>query len=241
MSRLLASVLVACLSLVTMMMLTPQRAVASAPQLVAQAAQTEGGNESAPLNRVKKSWPWYVSRASGLLAAILLGLLVLSGVGLLTGQTYRFLEPLPAWAAHRALGVAFAAMTFLHVFVILFDKFIGFSLVDILVPFATDYKPLRIGGLELGSVYMALGILSMYAIAAVLISTHYWMNSQPRRWKLLHYLSYGILAAVFVHGLFLGTDLKSGAARIVWFVVSAALVVSIGLRLYRAHTIGKDA
>lgn len=194
---------------------------------------------STELNRLKKSWSWYVSRASGILAAILLALLVLSGVGLLTGQTYRILEPLPAWAAHRAVGLAFGAMTLIHISVLLFDKFIGFDLADLLIPFASDYKPLMIGGLELGSMYLALGILAFYAIIIIIASSLYWINSQPKRWQLLHYLSYAVLAMVFIHGLFLGTDLQGGLARVLWVAGGLALLAAIGLRLQRANTIGK--
>lgn len=215
-------------------------AMADSSSTVAQATVVPTDDTSAALNRIKKSWSWYVSRASGILAAILLAILILSGVGLLTGQTYRFLEPLPAWAAHRAFGVAFAATSLLHVAVLLFDKFIGFSVVDLLVPFAADYKPLAIGPLQLGSLYVALGIISLYVLAIIMISTHYWMNSRPKRWKLFHYGSYVIAAAVFVHGLGLGTDLKTGLAQILWISATGFVAIAVGLRLYRARTIGRS-
>ena len=229
------------LSVLVFLALPLQSAVAYAPQSVTQTAMAATYSSPSAFNRIKQSWSWYVSRASGMLAAVLLALLVLSGVGLLTGQTYRFLEPLPAWAAHRALGIAFVAMSLLHILVLLFDKYIGFSLADLLIPFAADYKPLQLGGIELGSMYVALGILALYAVVIIMITTHFWMDSKPHRWKAFHYTSYGVLAAVFVHGLFLGTDLKSGPARIGWLVMAAILVIAIGMRLYRARTIGKDA
>lgn len=46
--------------------------------------------------RAKSSWPWYITRAAGFVAAISLILLMLSGIGFITGGTFRFLEPLTA-------------------------------------------------------------------------------------------------------------------------------------------------
>lgn len=187
--------------------------------------------------KLSSSWSWYVARSSGMLAAILLVLLILSGVGLLTGMTYRLLEPLPAWAIHRAIGLSFGVLTVVHIVVLLFDKFVGFSLIDVLVPFATDYQPVKLGGMNLGSLWIALGVIAFYAIIAVIISSLFWMQSKPRPWKLIHFMSYGILVMVFLHGLFSGTDLKSGFWRFLWIFGGVVVAVSIAARLRRAHTI----
>ncbi|MEP7204901.1 MAG: hypothetical protein ABI716_01770, partial [Candidatus Saccharibacteria bacterium] len=53
--------------------------------------------------RARSSWPRYLTRDSGLIAADLLVLLMLSGIGLVTGLTFKMVEPLKAWAVHRAL------------------------------------------------------------------------------------------------------------------------------------------
>jgi len=60
----------------------------------------------AAVKRATLSWEWYVVRASGFLAAGLVFLLMLSGIGQVTGYTYKFLEPLKAWALHKAMGLA---------------------------------------------------------------------------------------------------------------------------------------
>ena len=58
-------------------------------------------------SRSSVTWPWYITRAAGIIAVVLLILLILSGIGQITGFTFRFLEPLNAWAVHRAIGIAF--------------------------------------------------------------------------------------------------------------------------------------
>ena len=194
---------------------------------------------STATDRFKQSWSWYISRASGILASILLVLLVLSGIGLLTGYTYRILEPLPAWAAHRAIGISFGVSTFVHIFILFFDTYIGFKLADVFVPFYSQYKTIEIGGIKVG-LYMALGVLAMYAIAAVIISSLLWMQKKPKPWRLLHYTSYAIVAMVFIHGLFMGTDLKGGILRFLWIAGGVALVAAVIPRLRRAGTLDRE-
>lgn len=189
--------------------------------------------------RIVTNWPWYVTRSSGLLAAVLLLLLVLSGVGLITGYTYKILEPLPAWAAHRALGLSFAVMVLLHITALPFDHFIGFTIPDLLVPFSSQYKPLTIGGIHIGSLYVALGIFALYGLIIVVVSSLLLINKRPKIWRSLHYFSYAILVAVFFHALFLGTDVKTGMWRGLWILGALAAAVSIGLRLHRARTLNK--
>lgn len=241
MYKIIALGLAGFMSGLLMAFLTPQVAVAAE-----QAGSGSSISVPSPLvasvstDKLKKSWSWYVTRASGIVAAVLLVLLIMSGIGLLTGQTYRILEPLPAWAAHKAIGLAFLAMVAIHGFVLLFDAFIGFSLVDILVPFAADYKPVVIGGVQFGSLYLALGILAFYAIVAIIVTSIWWINRKQKQWRLVHYTSYFVLAAVAVHGLMLGTDLKGGLFRFLWFAAGLILAVSIVQRLWRAHTIGKN-
>jgi methionine sulfoxide reductase heme-binding subunit len=188
--------------------------------------------------KIHDSWPWYLTRASGLIAAVLLVILIVSGVGLLTGGTFRFLEPLVAWAAHRAMGIAFGVAVLIHVFSLLFDKFVGFTFADLLVPLITNYKPLTIAGHYLGSVYMALGTIAFYCVIAVVVTSLTLINKKPRPWKLVHFLSYMILALTFVHGLFLGTDLSGGIFRLVWVIGGVLLILPLIQRLRRAFTLG---
>ncbi len=187
--------------------------------------------------RAEASWPWYVTRASGLVAAGALIILMLSGIGLVTGGTFRFLEPLTAWASHRALGITFGVAALIHMFSLLFDHFVSFNLLDILVPWLSNYKPVTIAGFQLGSLFVALGVLAFYGVALVVITSLVWVDKKPHTWKLMHLLSYVILLFVFVHALYLGTDLADGAMRLLWLAGGLVLGLAVMYRLWRAKTI----
>lgn len=186
--------------------------------------------------RAESSWPWYLTRASGIIAAAALIILMLSGIGQVTGYTFRFLDPLTSWASHRALGLAFGVSVLVHIFSLLFDHFIKFDIFDVLVPWSASYKPVTIWGLKLGSLYVALGVLSFYLAALLTFTSWVWIEKKPSIWKWTHLLSYIIIFFVFIHALFLGTDLTHGILRWVWIGLGAGVVLASLQRLWRVKT-----
>jgi predicted ferric reductase len=191
-------------------------------------------------SRFVNAWPWYVTRGSGLAAAILLVILIISGIGLVTGYTYRVLEPLKAWAAHKAIGYAFTVSTIIHVGSLLFDKYAPFSVLDVLVPFVSKYKQITLFGMPVGSLYTALGILAFYIIILVTLTSIFWVKKRANAWRIVHYGSYLALVAVFFHALFMGTDTTKGIGKGIWIGGGVILLVVIGVRLWHAGTKHRD-
>ena len=188
-------------------------------------------------SRAKSSWSWYITRASGLFAALSLIILMVSGIGQVTGYTYRFLEPLTDWASHRALGITFGISILLHVFSLLFDHFVPFNIAQLFIPWLSGYKPVTIWGVHLGSLYVALGVIAFYLIAGVIITSLTWVDKKPATWKLIHLLSYFALLLVFIHALYLGTDLAHGVFRFVWVCLGLVTILFCLHRLWRAKTV----
>ena len=188
--------------------------------------------------RVANTWPWYVVRGAGFAAAGLLVLLMISGIGQVTGLTYRFIEPIKAWAVHRALAIALCFAIATHVIFLLFDHFVKFSLVQVLVPFASHYK--RSANVPLGSLWVACGIVAAYLVAIVVASSLGWINSRKGAWRKLHYLNYVIVVLVFFHALYAGSDLAYGMFRAAWIFVGVLLIISILTRLMRTGTMRRS-
>lgn len=187
--------------------------------------------------RAEHSWPWYVVRASGIIAGISLVALLLSGIGSVTGHFFRVLDPLTAWATHRALGITFVLAVLIHMITLLFDQFVPFNIVDIVVPWASQYRTASIGSVPLGSIFVAFGVLAFYGSLIVVATSLLLVDKKPRLWKLIHYLSYIIMAEVFVHALVLGTDAGHGLGKIAWIAGGVAVTVAIWLRLKRAGSV----
>lgn len=225
--------------LLAVMFLLPAKAVEAHP-LLPYGAHIVGITTSQEIViKLRQSWPWYVTRGAGLTAAALLVLLMISGIGLVTGLTYRVLEPMTAWGVHRAFAIAFAVSGFIHVFALSFDKYVGFSIAQLLLPYTSRYDPVTIAGHNIGPLYVALGVYSMYIGVILVWTSLVWIEKKSRAWRVLHYLAYLLILMVFIHALFLGTDLKHGFFRALWIFFGVCILLAIFARLRRARTISR--
>jgi predicted ferric reductase len=141
---------------------------------------------------------WYTARAGGLVAW---GLVVASCAwGLLLGLRAHVFgyRPTAAWtlSLHRWLSALAVTFTVVHVVALLADGFVGFSLTDVLVPLATSWHPIAV----------AWGIVGMYLLAAIEITSLLRGHVQPRTWRAIHLLSYVLLGVTTIHLLTAGTD-----------------------------------
>jgi sulfoxide reductase heme-binding subunit YedZ len=191
-------------------------------------------------SRVASSWQWYVIRAAGFVAAGLLIILMLSGIGQVTGLTYRYLEPIKAWAVHKALALALCGAIAVHVLFLLFDHYLPFSLPQIAIPFASRYGThTSLLGVGLDTFAIALGVLAMYGVTIIVASSLGWIDSKQKTWRWLHYLSYFVILAIFIHALGAGADLKYGIFRMAWIALFFVLLLAVLSRIWRAGTIRK--
>lgn len=83
---------------------------------------------------------WYVARAGGIVALGLSGASVIWG--LLMSSRVMQGRPRPAWLLdlHRFLGALTVIFTIVHVVALYLDEFVQFSIVDLLVPFASAWN-----------------------------------------------------------------------------------------------------
>jgi predicted ferric reductase len=140
---------------------------------------------------------WYLSRASGLVAYGLLWLSVICGL-LITGKLSR---PWPGGPTvmdlHQYAGLLGLGFTVFHAAILLGDRYIGYTPLQLLVPFAGgEYRPLWVG---LGQVAFYLGLLVTLSSAAR-------RRLGYRAWRLLHYGSFALYLLATMHGVAAGSD-----------------------------------
>ncbi len=141
-----------------------------------------------------QTW-WYVARAGGIIAWALASLAVIGGLQL---STRLVRKPAPSWVldVHRFLGGLTVAFVAVHMVGLAADQFIGFGPVELLVPFASSYKPAAV----------ALGVVGMYLLIAIEL-TSLAMRKMPRRtWHAVHLTSFVLFVVATVHGITAGTD-----------------------------------
>lgn len=192
-------------------------------------------------HRLSTSWQWYVIRAAGFIAAGLIFLLIISGIGQVTGYTYKVLEPVKAWAVHRAMAIALLFVLAVHIGFLLIDHYIKFSLGQVLLPFMSHYSNgTSFMGLAMGGLAVTFGILALYCILIIVISSLTIRENHTYGWKQLHYISYLAVIFIFLHALYTGSDLKYGVFRKVWIVAGFVILIAIISRILRAGTLKKN-
>jgi methionine sulfoxide reductase heme-binding subunit len=188
-------------------------------------------------NRAVNSWPWYITRASGIVAVALLLCLILSGIGLVTGYTFRFFEPLTAWAVHKALGLTMIVAVAIHGIALVFDTYVPFTIAQILFPFASGYRPAVLFGIKVGTLWVALGIIAFYGLLAIIISSLLIIDKKPKTWKAIHVLSYLVAIMIYFHGLYLGSDLTHGIFRTTWILFGIVVFLAAIFRIARSRSV----
>jgi DMSO/TMAO reductase YedYZ heme-binding membrane subunit len=174
-----------------------------------------------------KVW-WYLARSSGMVAMVLLVLSVVWGVLLAT----RALKPhdRPAWLLdlHRTLGGMALVMTGLHLTGLVLDDWIHFGATDLLLPGASEFKPFAV----------ALGIVSMYVMFAVQVSSYLRGRLSARVWRGIHVSSYGMVWAAAIHAGLAGTDTTN---RIYQALAIVLTMLAVAATIVRIVSPGKRA
>lgn len=169
---------------------------------------------------------WYAARASGLVAW---GLVLASIVwGLLLATRVLGRRPAPAWilSLHRFLGALTVAFIGVHVGAVLLDSYTDFSLANVLVPFTGSWHPLAV----------AWGIVAMYLLVAIEVTSLLRRRLSARAWHSVHLLSYFLFATATVHMITAGTDVTAVIATST--AVLLGVVVAFGstaLYLWRSE------
>ena len=168
---------------------------------------------------------WFLARASGIVAWVVLAGAVACGLVLATrlvsGREIR------RWLVdmHRFLGGLGLSFTFVHLAALVADNYVHFDLADLLVPMASEWRP--------GPV--AFGVVAFWFLVAVEVSSLA-MRRLPRRlWRTIHLGSYASFGLATAHGLTAGTDLGSTAAVAATYATVGLVVVLLATRLVAAR------
>lgn len=140
--------------------------------------------------------PWYVTRAAGTVSLVLLTLTIC--LGLLTVARLqaagwpRFLTA----QFHRNVALLSVVFVFVHVIIAVLDPFTSLGFASALIPFSSSYRQLWLG----------LGGVSMYLVAAVIVTSLLRDRIGQRTWRLVHWAAYLAWPMAVLHGLGTGTD-----------------------------------
>jgi DMSO/TMAO reductase YedYZ heme-binding membrane subunit len=164
---------------------------------------------------------WYVARASGLVAWGVAAASVVWGLALSTRVLGK--APRPVWLLdlHRFLGGLAVVFTVIHVVSVIMDGYVHFGPVNVLVPLTGTWHPVAV----------AWGIVSMYLLAAVEVTSLLRTKIPTVVWQRVHYASFGVFVLSSIHALTAGTDTGSGISLAVISAVSLLVLALTVLRV----------
>lgn len=162
---------------------------------------------------------WYIMRASGMMAWLLLTITVLWGAI----ASSKLLSKGRRWVLdmHPFLATLGLAMLILHIAAAVIDSYAGVSIVAVFVPFAASWNPVAI----------ALGVVSLWAIGAVQVTSFLKRKMKRNTWQLVHQSSYVAAWTMALHALTAGTDMGQ---PVVMYGATALIIVTSAVTLLRA-------
>ena len=170
-----------------------------------------------PLNVI---W-WLVSRASGIVALVLISATVLLGLAMAARTLRRPAIKRASARLHEHLALAAIAAIALHGAALLGDHWLKPGWRGITIPFALNYRP----------EFTGIGIIAGYL--AVLLGPSFYLRRRigPRRWRSLHRLTVVVWALSAAHTLGAGTDAPRLWLRAIALAPAVPVVYLLVLRL----------
>jgi sulfoxide reductase heme-binding subunit YedZ len=175
---------------------------------------------------------WYLTRAAGTTAYILLTLSMLWGLAL-NFNAVKTWSPGPlTMVLHATISWLALVLAMVHGSLLLFDGYYHYRITDILVPFTGPYRPMAVG-LGVVGFWILVVVTPSFALRRRLFSY--------RTWKILHYSSYVAFLLVTAHGLTAGTDASRLGFQLL-FVTSVLLTLMLlRYRIRASHNAGDQA
>jgi DMSO/TMAO reductase YedYZ heme-binding membrane subunit len=163
---------------------------------------------------------WYSVRALGFMAYGVLAASVLYGLLLSTKILDAIAHRPVTFALHQDLAAIGLGLAAVHVVLLGLDATQPLGFAEMLVPFASPYRPVWVG----------MGQLGLYLVATVTASFYLRRRIGQRSWRLLHYVTFLAFAFTTAHGIMSGTDTSTPWA---WWVYVVATTVVVFLTVYR--------
>ena len=170
---------------------------------------------------------WYTSRATGVVALLLLTAVML--LGLLVTRQGR-LPGLPRFAVsglHRNLSLLATAFVVVHVITAVVDGYVNIPILSAVIPLTSPYERLWLG----------IGAVSFDLMLAAVVTSLLRRHLSRKAWRAVHLTAYVSWPVAWLHSVFSSGDLQHGP--LLYLAILCALAVVAGA-LWRVSAAGRD-
>jgi len=168
---------------------------------------------------------WTASRLTAFLAYLAFAGSTAYGLGMSSGLIDAVAGKPVSFALHRDLAWVGLALAAAHIFLLLGDSYIGFTVPTLLIPGTSPYLPVPV----------LIGQVAAWAALFTTLSFYLRARMGLRLWRGLHSLSAIVFVLATLHGLWAGSDSKQDA---IWWVYVVVALMVLFLFVYRMASIG---
>ena len=170
---------------------------------------------------------WYLGRATGICAIVLLTLSVLLGV--LVNRKVRIpgFVGFAVTSIHRNVALLVVVLLGFHIGSSIIDPYAAIHWMDAVVPFVSSYRPFWLG----------LGAFAFDLLIAITITSLLRARIGARTWRTVHWAAYALWPLAFCHGLFAGDDLRSGVLLGLDIVCLLVVAGAVAFRVLDSSTV----
>jgi len=171
---------------------------------------------------------WYATRASGLMAMILLTLTMVLGITTTTRARARRWPGFAQQELHRRISMIAVVFLGIHVLTSVLDTYVNIGWAATVIPFTSSY----------GRLWVGVGAISLDLMLAVFLSSLLRARIRPGTWRAVHWLAYLSWPVALAHTFGMGTD--AGESWVIALGAACVLAVAVALG-WRLREAGRQA
>lgn len=165
---------------------------------------------------------WYATRATGLMALVLLTVTMVFGITTSTRARARNWPGFAQQELHRRISILSVVFLGLHVLTSVTDTFVDISWAAVVIPFASRYQAFWVG----------VGAVALDLMIAVFVTSLLRERMRPATWRAVHWLAYLTWPVAMAHTFGMGTDAGEGWVIVLGVVCGLAVAAALAWRLY---------
>ena len=156
---------------------------------------------------------WYASRATGVVALVLLTAVLVLGILVTRKRSLPGLARFGTAGLHRNLSLLAVLFVAVHVITAIADPYVTIGIAAAVIPFTSPYETFWLG----------LGAASLDLMAALIVTSLLRARIGRRTWRAVHWLSYAAWPVALAHGFGSSTDMQH--SWLMWLGIACAAAV----------------
>jgi len=157
---------------------------------------------------------WYLTRAAGMVAYLLLWLSTVWGLAIPSKLFGEVLSGEFTFDFHQFISLLSLGFLGLHIVVLTADRYLPFTVAQLLVPFLSPYRPLWVG----------IGVIAFYLLLLVTVTFYLRKRIGMKAFRYIHYASLVAYVGVVVHAMLSGTDSSLPVVMLIYIGTSSVVI-----------------